>query len=106
MQPKQLVLRRLPKAYIERDDYGNAFVMNNDECVVAEYFYPETQSEETAWQYALDALKITQNFNRTHPLRMDLADFESKSNRITHRVQNGKKQKQQKIDEEEFNFNL
>lgn len=106
MHPKQLVLRRLPKAYIERDDDGNIFVMNNDECVVAEYFYPETQSEETAWKYALDALKITQNFNRTHPLRMDLSDFESKSSRITNRVQSSKRQKQQKTDEKEFNYNL
>jgi hypothetical protein len=101
MHPKQLVLRRLPKAYIERDDDGNMFVMNNDECVVAEYFYPETQLEDTAWKYALDALKITQNFNRTHPLRMDLSDFESKSARITNRVQTSKRRNKQ---EEEFNY--
>jgi hypothetical protein len=105
MKPKQLVLRRLPKAYIEHDEDGNIFVMNNDECIVAEYFYPVTQSEETAWQYALDALKITQNFNRTHPLRMDLSDFEIKSERITQRMRNGK-QKNNKSNQEEFTYNL
>jgi hypothetical protein len=88
---KKKVLSKLPKAYIERDVDGSIYVMHNEEAIVAEYFYPETADEETAWKYASEALKITQNFNRTHPDRMDLADFESKSNRITNRTTRGKR---------------
>ena len=88
---KKKVLSKLPKAYIERDVDGSIYVMHNDEPIVAEYFYPETVIEDTAWQYAAEALRITQNFNRTHPDRMNLADFESKSNRITNRTTRGKR---------------
>ncbi len=84
------VLRKLSKAYIDSDFDGNKFVMNNDECIVAEYFFPETTDEETAWMYAAQALRVTQNFNRTHPDRMDLHDFESKSLRITQRTSKSK----------------
>lgn len=85
------VLRKLPKAYIDRDFDGNKFVMHNDECIVAEYFFPETDNDETAWQYAAQALRVTQNFNRTHPDRMDLQDFETKSIRITERTTKSKR---------------
>jgi hypothetical protein len=88
---KKKVLSKLPKAYIERDFDGSLYIMHDEEPIVAEYFYPETADEETAWRYAAEALKITQNFNRTHPDRMDLADFESKSNRITNRTTRGKR---------------
>jgi hypothetical protein len=40
--------------------------------------------------YAAQALRVTQNFNRTHPDRMDLHDFESKSLRITQRTSKSK----------------
>ena len=92
------VLRKLPKAYIERDFNGDLFVMNGDDCIVEEYFYPTTTDEETAWKYATQALRITQNFNRTHPAKMDLESFESKSNRITKRT------KRSKQHVEEFNY--
>ena len=83
---KKKVLSKLPKAYLERDIDGSVYVIHGDEPIVAEYFYPETDNEDTAWQYAAEALKITQNFNRTHPDRMDLSDFESKTNRIIKRT--------------------
>lgn len=94
------VLRKLPKAYIDRDLDGAVFVMNGDEVIVEEYFFPETHDVDTAWQYAAQALKVTQNFNRTHPDRIDLSDFESKSNRITSRTTRGKR----KQNAEEFSY--
>jgi hypothetical protein len=80
------VLRKLPKAYLERDVSGYVYVMHDDEPIAAEYFFPETTNESDAWQFAAQALRVTQNFNRTHPDRMDLSDFESKSIRITKRL--------------------
>lgn len=80
------VIRKMPKAYIEKDLNGYVYVMHNDEPVAAEYFFPDTYDEDEAWKYAAQAIKVTQNFNRTHPDRMDLSDFESKSIRITKRV--------------------
>ena len=46
---------------------------------------PGTNCVETAWEYAAIACKTAQNFNRTHPMKMDLSDIESKINRINKR---------------------
>ena len=40
---------------------------------------PHTYEKEVAWEYARLSLKLTQNFNRTHPHRLSLIDIENKS---------------------------
>jgi len=52
---------------------------------------PATVCEETAWEYAAIACRTAQNFNRTHPMKMDLGDIESKLNRINNRKRRGKR---------------
>ena len=44
-------------------------------------------------KYAAIACKTTQNFNRTHPSRMDLKSIESKLDRINRRKRRGRRVK-------------
>jgi len=52
---------------------------------------PDTYDSNKAWEYAALACKTTQNFNRSHPMRMDLSNLESKLNRINKRKRRGKR---------------
>jgi len=87
---KKKVLKRYPNAYVEHSGHG-ARIVANDEFIAREYYMPETRCEETAWEYAAIACRVTQNFNRTHPMRMDLSDIESKLNRINNRKIRGRR---------------
>ena len=80
------VLKRYPNARLTVDDNGNYIVVNGDTFLAEEYYMPETQDVETAWKYAAIACRVTQNFNRTHPSRMDMSDIESKVMRINKRL--------------------
>ena len=51
---------------------------------------PNTFDESKAWEYAAIACRTTQNFNRTHPMRMDLSAIENKINRINKRKKRGR----------------
>ena len=79
------VLRDYPNAKLTTDYFGN-YIVTDDEHVLAEdYFLPPAISKEIAWEHAALACKTTQNFNRTHPARMDLHGIEAKLNRINRR---------------------
>lgn len=93
MKDKNRVLKQFPNAKILMIDDGTFVVEANDKILVEEYFMPEAYDEETAWKYASISCKTTQNFNRTHPERMDLSDIENKLNRINTRKRNAKKNK-------------
>ena len=67
---KKKVLKQYPQARPERSVNGVQIMSN---CI------------ETAWEYAGIACRTAQNFNRTHPMKMDLTDIESKINRINKR---------------------
>lgn len=84
---KSKVLAKHPNAKLTTDFFGNYIVLINDVVVAEEYLFPETRDPDKAWEYALLALKTTQNFNRTHPLRMDLSsdDIEEKLVRMHNR---------------------
>jgi hypothetical protein len=84
------VLAKHPKAQLTTDFFGNYIVLINDEVVAEEYLFPETTDPEKAWEYALLALRTTQNFNRTHPLKLDLSsdEIENKLVRIHNRKYN------------------
>ena len=64
-------------------------IMDHDVFIAEEYLFPETYDLEQAWEYAALACKTTQNFNRTHPMRMDLTAIESKLDRINKRKRRG-----------------
>ena len=87
---KKKVLGQYPNATAEYTATGIQ-IMSGETFIAKEYYMPTTQCEETAWEYAAIACKVTQNFNRTHPLRMDLYDIESKLNRINNRKRRGRR---------------
>ena len=86
---KKRVLRDYPNAYLDHD--GNGYkIMSGDIFIAEEYYLPETHDVDKAWEYAALACKTTQNFNRTHPSRMDLSQLEGKLNRINKRKRRGR----------------
>ena len=81
---KTKVLKQYPDAKTVFTDTGIQ-IMSGDIFIAEEFYLPATNSEDKAWEYAALACKTTQQFNRTHPSRMDLSDIESKINRINRR---------------------
>ena len=81
---KKKVLKQYPNAYVDHGHEG-ARVMNGNVFLAEEYFMPRTSDEDKAWEYAALSCRITQNFNRSHPDRMDLSNVENKLNRINNR---------------------
>ena len=60
-------------------------IMSGDIYIAEEFYLPPTLDVDKAWEYAALACRTKQQFNRTHPMRMDLSDIESKLNRINKR---------------------
>ena len=81
---KKRVLKQYPEARPEHSADG-VQIMSNGIFIAKEFYMPGTNCVETAWEYAAIACKTAQNFNRTHPMKMDLSDIESKINRINKR---------------------
>ncbi len=81
---KKKVLGEYPKA---KEIYTNEGIqiMSDEMYIAGEFYLPSTHDVDKAWEYAALACKTKQQFNRTHPLRMDLSDIESKINRINRR---------------------
>ena len=86
---KKRVLRDYPNAYVDHDGDGYK-IMAGEKFIAEDYFLPETHDLDKAWEYAALACKTTQNFNRSHPERMDLSNVESKLNRINKRKKRGR----------------
>jgi len=89
---KKRVLKQYPDARIEYMNSGIQ-IMSGEKFIAEEFYLPITACEETAWEYAALACKTSQQFNRTHPMRMDLSDIESKINRINKRRGSRRKRK-------------
>jgi hypothetical protein len=85
---KKKVLSQYPNAFAEYGEDG-VKIMSGDTYIAKEFFMPYTNCEHTAWEYAAMTCKLTQNFNRTHPMRMDLTAIESKLDRINKRKRRG-----------------
>ena len=81
---KKKVLKQYPDARPEHSVNG-VQIMSNGIFIAEEFYMPGTNCIETAWEYAGIACRTAQNFNRTHPMKMDLSDIESKINRINKR---------------------
>ena len=89
---KKRVLRDYPNASVDYDGDGYK-IMSGDIFIARDYFMPETYNLDQAWEYAALACKTTQNFNRSHPMRMDLSNLENKLNRINKRKKRGRRVK-------------
>ena len=80
------VLKDYPNAIMGKKEDGSFVVLDEYHYPIAEEFYlPPALTEDEAWGHAALACKTTQNFNRTHPMRMDLKGIESKMSRIEKR---------------------
>ncbi len=89
------VLKRFPNAKLSYDDNGYKVISINGYEPAKDYFMPDTMDTDKAWEYASMACRTTQQFNRTHPLKVEI-DFggeEAKNMRIERRKRNGKKSK-------------
>ena len=79
--PESRAFKELGLYYIGIPDSLDDNIIN----LFDEYFIESTQTEEEAWNKALLCCKTTQNFNRTHPERID--EFtESKMSRLKSRA--------------------
>ena len=86
------VLKQYPKARPISTSNG-VQIMSNDIFIAKDFYMPVTTCEDKAWEYAAIACRTKQNFDRTHPMRMDLSDIESKINRIHNRKRRGRRAK-------------
>ena len=87
---KKKVLGQYPNAKPVQSTDGIQ-IHSGDIFIAKEYYMPSTRCIDTAWEYAAIACKTTQNFNRTHPMKMGLGDIEEKINRINRRKRRGRK---------------
>ena len=85
------VLKEYPNAKCTMDDNGHFIVIVDDVVLAEEYFLPPALDNLTAWANASIACKRTQNFNRTHPERMDLTNIEEKLLRMDKRKKRSSK---------------
>tara|TARA_R100001443_G_scaffold91019_1_gene97618 strand:- start:102 stop:401 length:300 start_codon:yes stop_codon:yes gene_type:complete len=81
---KKKVLKQFPDA-IPLQTAEGIKIMSGDNYIAEEFYFPSTGCEDKAWEYAALACRTSQQFNRTHPMRMDLAAIEHKINRINRR---------------------
>ena len=86
---KKKVLKQYPDAVVIYSDEG-VRIMSGDIFIAEEFYLPATNCHDKAWEYAALACKTTQNFNRSHPSRMDLSNVENKLNRINNRKRRGR----------------
>jgi hypothetical protein len=89
---KKRVLKDHPNAYVDHDSNGYK-IMAGNKFIAEDYFLPDTHDLDTAWEYAALACKTTQNFNRSHPDRMDLSNVENKLSRINNRKRRSRRVK-------------
>lgn len=94
-QLKEKVRRQYPGAYVTYDRYKNVCIIyddvyGNEINILHEFLLPPTKDIRTAWENALLVCKTNQNFNRTHPLRVDGYELTEKLERIENRKFRGK----------------
>jgi hypothetical protein len=93
MKIQQKVLKKIPNAKIYSATNGYFIGFESDEGIInllADLLLPNQESKEKAWECALLAVKTSQNFNRTHPLRVDMYSELDKQDRIEKRKNKGK----------------
>ena len=93
MKIQQKVLKKIPNAKVYSATNGYFIGYESDEGIVnllADQLLPNQESKEKAWECALLSVKTSQNFNRTHPLRVDMYSELDKQERMEKRKNKGK----------------
>ena len=70
--------KRFPNCRTAQDEYGLWYIidMNGDD-TFKEFFLPHVSTEREAWEMGKLTAQTIQNFNRTHPLKVDMVLNES-----------------------------
>jgi hypothetical protein len=79
------VLKKAPTAKMLFDSEKNLYIDVNGINLAEEHLFPPTKDPHRAWDLADISLKVTQNINRTHPLRVDSYSNKDTKNRIMNR---------------------
>jgi hypothetical protein len=79
------VLKKVPNAKMLFDSEKNLYIDVNGVNLSEEHLLPPTKDPHKAWEMAELSLKMTQNFNRTHPLRAEFASSKETKKRINRR---------------------
>lgn len=79
------VLKKAPTAKMLFDSEKNLYIDVNGVNLSEEHLLPPTKDPHKAWEMADLSLKMTQNFNRTHPLRADFYSSKETKKRINRR---------------------
>ena len=79
------VLKKAPNAKMLFDSEKNLYIDVGGVNLSEEHLLPPTKDPHKAWEMADLSLKMTQNFNRTHPLKTDFYSSKEKKTRIRKR---------------------
>lgn len=79
------VLKKAPTAKMLFDSEKNLYIEVNGVNLSEEHLLPPTKDPHRAWELADLSLKMTQNFNRTHPLKTEFYSSKEKKSRIRRR---------------------
>lgn len=79
------VLKKAPNAKMLFDSEKNLYIDVNGVNLSEEHLLPPTKDPHRAWEMADLSLKMTQNFNRTHPLKTEFYSSKDTKKRINRR---------------------
>lgn len=79
------VLKKAPTAKMLFDSEKNLYIDVNGVNLSEEHLLPPTKDPHKAWEMADLSLKMTQNFNRTHPLKTEFYGSKDTKKRINRR---------------------
>ena len=102
MKSQKKVLKKYPnaKVYTALNGYFIGYESSEGNVInlLAEFFLPNANTKEDAWESALISVKAEQNFNRTHPLKVDMYSGLDKQERIEKRKLKAKINKEKSND--------
>ena len=94
MKAQQKILKKYPmaKLYTATNGYFIGYETEDGNLVniLSDLLLPNQSTKEQAWESALLSVKTSQNFNRTHLLRVDMYSELDKQDRIEKRKNKGK----------------
>lgn len=79
------VLKKAPTARMLFDSQKNLYIDVDGVNLSEEHLLPPTKDPHLAWEMADLSLKVTQNINRTHPLKTEFGVINETKNRINRR---------------------
>ena len=84
------IMKRYPNTKLQFDSENNISIIVNGVDLMEEHLLPPTKDPDEAWKLADISLKMTQNINRTHPLRIERHHSEDTKDRINNRKKNSR----------------